>query len=403
MLIRESYLERLRPLYEVPDIVKVLTGVRRCGKSVLLRQIQDDLRQTVPSDRIISINFELLQFAELATAERLEQHVRESVADPSQLNFVFLDEIQEVDGFEKAVNSLRASGNFSVFITGSNAHLMDGDLATYLAGRYIEVKVWPLSFAESLEMPGQGNTDTPTALNNYLQWGGMPFRFFLDGEAQQSYLRDAFNSVVLRDVVQRAGVRDVAGLEMIIDFSIENMGRVMSPSSLLSYLKSVGKTLSTDAIYAYLRALDGSMLLNRVRRYDLRGKKVMSTLDKYYATDIGLLTSKKPGAGPGQGDLVENCVFVELVRRGFDVFTGIGTDYEIDFVASRNGKPRYVQTAYLIGSPDVAAREFGALAKVKDNYPRYVISMDPLTMERDGIEHLSLQQFLLDPPEALRG
>jgi len=252
-------------------------------------------------------------------------------------------------------------------------------------------------------MPGQDNIDTLTALNNYLQWGGMPFRFLLDEEAQQAYLRDAFNSVVLRDVVQRSGVRDVAGLEMIIDFSIENLGRVMSPSSLSSYLKSVGKTLSTDAIYTYLRALDGSMLLNRVRRFDLRGKKVMSTLDKYYATDIGLLNSKKPGAGPGQGDLVDNCVFVELARRGFDVFTGTAPGFEIDFVATRNGKPRYVQVAYLIGSSEVAEREFGALTKVNDNYPRFVISMDPLPMERDGIEHLSLQQFLLDPPEALRG
>ncbi|MCL2482328.1 MAG: ATP-binding protein [Propionibacteriaceae bacterium] len=390
-------------MYDVPDLVKVLTGVRRGGKSVLLTQVQDDLRTHVPAERIICLNFEFLGLAEIAHAEKLDRHVHSLVTDPTQLHYVFLDEVQEVDGFERAVNSLRASGNLSVFITGSNSHLLDGGLSTYLAGRYIETKVWPLSFAESLELRGisldQASLDLVT---DYLSWGGMPFRFSVDPALQRNYLRDVFNSVVLRDVVQRAGVRDVVGLEAIIDFTIDNMGRVMSPSSLAGYLASVGKTLSTDAVYAYLRALDASLLLNRVRRYDLRGKRVMSTLDKYYATDVGLLWSRRTGQGPGQGDLVENCVYVELVRRGFDVYVGVTGHTEIDFVAVKDQRPRYIQTAYLITGDNVVAREFGAFAPIRDNHPKYVISLDPFPQDHDGIRHLSLTQFLLDPPDDLR-
>ena len=398
MLVREGYLSKLRPWYDIPDVVKVLTGVRRGGKSVILAQIQDDLRERVPQERIISVNFEFMELGEFANAESLDRHVRGMIVDPSQLYYVFLDEVQEVEGFEKAVNSLRARGNMSVFISGSNSHLLGGELSTYLSGRYVETRVWPLSYAESLQLRGidQGEA-TADLLNDYLRWGGMPFRFLIGESSQQGYLRDVFNSVVLRDVVQRAGVRDVVGLEAVIDFCIENLGRVMSPTSLAGYLKSMGKTLSSDAIYSYLRALDASLLLNRVRRYDLRGKRVMSTLDKYYGTDVGLMRSRRPG----QGDLVENCVFVELARRGFEVHTGTMPRAEIDFVAIKGEKPRYVQTAYLVGDGEVADREFGAFAGIKDNYPRYVISMDPLPMDRDGIHHLSLAQFLLDPPPDL--
>jgi len=402
MLIREQYLSRLRPLYDVPDLVKVITGIRRGGKSVLLSQIRDDLLVRVPPERIISLNFEYLQLGTIATAEGLDQHVRSLITDASQLNYVFLDEVQEVDGFERAVNSLRASGNISVFITGSNSNLLASELSTYLAGRYMELRVWPFSFRESLEYRGLDTTSaSPDLLVDYLQWGGMPFRFGLDDQTRRGYLRDVFNSVVLRDVVRRAGVRDVAGLDVIVDFAIENLGRVMSPTSVAAYLKSVGKSLSPDAIYAYLRALDASLLLNRVRRYNLRGKQVMQTLEKYYATDVGLLWPRRPGAGPGQGDLVENCVFVELARRGFDVYTGVGPGTEIDFVAVKDGIPRYLQAAYLVGEGAVADREFGAFDGIRDNYSKYVVSMDPMPMERGGIAHLSLSQFLLDPPEEL--
>jgi len=403
MLVREQYLKKLRPLYDVPDLVKVLTGVRRGGKSVLLAQVQADLLTRVTPDRIISLNFEFTDLGMAATADGLVRHIRSFVDDPSHLYYVFLDEIQEVDGFEKAINSLRASGNLSLFVTGSNSHLLSGELSTYLSGRYIETRVWPLSYKESLELRGlDGAGATPDLLNDYLQWGGLPFRFSLDSPTLQGYLRDVFNSVVLRDVVQRAGIRDVVGLEAIVDFAIENLGRVMSPTSLAGYLKAVGKSLSSDAIYSYLRALDSSLLLNRVRRYDLRGKQVMSTLDKYYATDIGLLWSRRTGQGPGQGDLIENCVFTELARRDFEIYTGVRSRSEIDFVAVKNGMPRYVQVAYLVGDQEVANREFGAFSGIADNYPRYVISLDPLPMERGGIQHLNVTQFLLDPPTELQ-
>lgn len=402
MLRRERYLASLAPFVDQPGLVKVLTGIRRGGKSVLLGQMADDLRVRVGPDRVIVLNFELMDHAGITDAQRLDAHVSSLLPESGALTYVLLDEVQEVPGFEKAVNSLRARGNVSLFITGSNAHLLSGDLATYLAGRYIETRVWPMSFAESLELRGV-NVDhlPPDALTDYLTWGGMPFRFQLDGDSRRAYLRDVFNSVVLRDIIQRLGIRDATGLETVLDYAIENLGRVMSPSSISAYLKGQGRSLSADTVYSYLRALDSALLLRQVKRYDLRGKRVMSTLDKYYATDMGVLSAKRVGAGPGIGDLIENCVYGELARRNYDVYTGKTPQGEIDFVAVKDGVPRYVQVAYLLATDEVATREFRAFDALRDNYPRYVVSLDPVTQDRDGIHHLRLDNFLLNPPADL--
>ncbi|MDR1265403.1 MAG: ATP-binding protein [Propionibacteriaceae bacterium] len=400
-LRRDSYLSRLRPLYDDCDLVKVLTGVRRCGKSVLLRQVADELRAETAPERVIEINFELAANASIASAEDLDRFVMAQVGDPRQIHYVLLDEVQEVTGFEKGVNSLRARGRLSVFITGSNAHVLSGDLATHLAGRYQELRVWPLSYGEALDLRRLRGATVADPLQDYLAWGGLPHRFGLDREASWSYLRDVFNSVVLRDVVQRTGLRDLAGLETIIDFALDNLGRTLSPSSLSDYLKSQRRAVSTETIYSYLRALDDALLLNRVRRYDLRGKRVMATLDKYYATDVGILASKRVGAGPGLGDLMENAVHNHLAARGFDVYTGKTRTGEIDFVAVKSGRPRYVQVAYLLASPEVAARQFGAFAQLRDGHPRYLVTLDPLTQDRDGVTHLKLEDFLLRPPADL--
>jgi len=239
-------------------------------------------------------------------------------------------------------------------------------------------------------------------LQDYLTWGGMPHRFGLAPPERSGYLRDVFNSVVLRDVVQRTGIRDVDGLEAIVDFAGENLGRVMSPSSITGYLAAQRRTVATETVYAYLRALRKALLLNRVRRYDVRGKTVMARLDKYYATDVGILASKRVGTGPGIGDLVENAVFTHLAARGFDVYTGVAGSKEIDFVAVKDGRPRYVQVAYLLSGPEVVEREYGGFAALRDGHPRYVISLDPLTTQRDGVTHIKLEDFLLRPPMDLR-
>ncbi|MDR3201533.1 MAG: ATP-binding protein [Bifidobacteriaceae bacterium] len=405
MLIRERYLERLRPFYEAPGLVKVITGMRRCGKSVLLGQIADELRRSVPERRTIFLDFELADHLGIRGPEDLDAYVADRI-DPAAdgLHYVFLDEVQLVPGFEIGVNSLRARGDTSVFITGSNAHVLSGELATHLAGRYVQVRVWPFSFAESLELrgaPPQADGDQ-AALADYLEWGGLPQRFAFagDGEAR-AYLRDVYDSVVLRDIVQRSGLRDVAALETIVEFAVENLGRSLSPASLTRYFKSRGRGISTETIYSHLRAMTGSLLFNRVRRFDVRGKAVMDTVDKYCATDLGILASKRVGAGPGPGDVVLNAVFVELAARGFEVYTGKTARGEVDLVAVKDGEPRYIQVAYLLATPEAVAREFGAFAPIKDNYPRFVISMDPLTKNRDGIVHLGLSEFLLHPPPAL--
>jgi predicted AAA+ superfamily ATPase len=400
-LRRESYLSRLRPLYDYCGLVKVLTGVRRCGKSVLLRQVADELRAKTAPERVVEVNFELAGHSGVASAEDLDRFVMSRVGSSHQAHYVLLDEVQEVPGFEKGVNSLRARGNLSVFITGSNAHVLSGDLATYLAGRYRELRVWPLSYGEALELGELKGVQAADPLRDYLLLGGMPHRFGLGQDESWSYLRDVFNSVVLRDVVQRTGIRDVAGLESIVDFALENLGRTLSPTSLSDYLKSQRRSVAIETIYSYLRALGDALLLNRVRRYDVRGKKVMATLDKYYATDVGILASKRVGDGPGMGDLVENAVYTQLAARGFDVYTGKTRTGEIDFVAVKGGHPRYVQVAYLLASEDVAAREFGAFASLRDGYPRYLVTLDPLTQDRDGVTHLKLEDFLLRPPADL--
>lgn len=398
-LTRESYLAALRPWYDQADVVKVLTGVRRCGKSTLLRQVADELRRQASARRVIEVNFELVNLG-LHSAEELDAYVVSKLAEPGRLHYVLLDEVQEVSGFERAVNSLRARGDLSVFITGSNAHLLSGDLATHLAGRYREIRVWPLSYSETLALHELRGTTPPEPLLDYLRRGGMPGRFGVADDTT-GYLRDVFNSVVLRDVVQRTGIRDVAGLEAIVDFLGENLGRTMSPSSLADYLKSQRQTVAVETIYSYLRALDDALLVNRVRRWDVRGKKVLSRLDKYYATDVGVLAAKRVGNGPGLGDLVENAVFTHLARRGFDVYTGKTRTGEIDFVAVKDGQPRYVQVAYLLASEDVVGREFGAFDDLRDGYLRFLISLDPLVQDRDGVRHLSFEQFLLQPPAEL--
>lgn len=402
LYVRERYLERLRPLYDNPDLVKVVTGVRRAGKSVLLRQVADELRQRVSPRNIVEINFELTEFDDIRTPADLVDRVTSRLDGIEGLGYVILDEVGEVDQFERAVNDLRARGNLSVFISGSNAHLLSDELATYLAGRYVTTRVWPVGYAESLALRGLTTTDaTPALLTEFLTWGGMPQRFALPHDAARAYLRDVFASVVLRDVVQRSGIRDVAALETILDFAMENLGRTMSPTSLSGFLAAQRRKISTETIYAYLRALTSSLLLNRVRRYDVRGKQVMATLDKYYATDVGILASARVGSGPGTGDLIENAVFVELAARGFDVYTGKTRSGEIDFVAVKDGDPRYLQVAYLIATPEVAEREFGAFRQLADSHPRYVISADPITADRDGIRHLGLGEFLLTPPADL--
>jgi len=399
-LRRELYLTKLRPLYDDCDVVKVLTGVRRCGKSVLLRQMADELRIQAGDDHVLDINFELTRFDGIRSAEDLDTFVTSRLADIGT-TYVFLDEIQELPDFERGINSLRARGNVSLFITGSNAHLLSGNLATYLAGRYREVRVWPLNYTEALELQSLTGQQVADPLQDYLTWGGMPRRFAVIGDEVQGYLRDVFNSVVLRDVVQATGIRDIAGLEAIVDFACENLGRTMSPSSIAGYLRAQHRTVSVETIYSYLRALNDALLLNRVRRWDVRGKKVMATLDKYYATDVGILTSKRVGNGPGIGDLVENAVFTHLAGRGFDMYTGTTRTGEIDFVAVKNGTPCYVQVAYLLATPEVTDREFGAFSGVHDGYPRFLISLDPLTQDRDGVRHITLQNFLLNPPPEL--
>jgi predicted AAA+ superfamily ATPase len=400
-LVRERFLAQLRPFYDQNGLVKILTGIRRSGKSVILQEAASELRQRVGADRVIELNFELTELSQIATAQELDRYVS-NLSTGDGTYYVFLDEVQEVADFEKAVNSLRARGNLSVFISGSNARLLSGELATYLSGRYVQIQVWPLSLVESLELRGiEPSSLTQELLTDFLRWGGMPQRFSLGANEQRAYLRDVFNSVVLRDVVQRSGIRDLDSLETILDFAMENLGRVLSPSSISKYLESQKRRIAVDTIYTYLRALTDGMLLNRVRRYDLRGKRVMETLDKYYATDVGILATKQVGNGPGIGDLIENAVYVALAGRGFDVFTGKTPNGEIDFVAVKDSMPRYVQVAYLIADEEVAEREFGAFNTIKDAYPRFVISADPFPQSRDGITHLSLTDFLLNPPQIL--
>lgn len=397
MIKREMYLKKIRPFYHT-ELIKVITGIRRCGKSVLLQQIQEEIIELgVPCDHIISINFEDLKYAFLTDAMALHQYVTQQMSDTEKY-YLFFDEIQNVKQFEKAVNSFRASLNVSIFITGSNSKMMSGELATLLSGRYVSFQIMPFRFREACERKGISPANaSEDDLMDYITWGGMPQRFQFQSEEEiRVFLTDLYNSIVLRDIFQKSDIRDIDILNRIVEYLVNHPSQTFSPTSIAKYFECANRRISSETIYQYVEGVTSAMIMHKVRRYDIRGKRILTRSDKYYLTDVGLGNIKNTGFKTEIGPLIENIVCNELLLRGYEVYTGKTQKGEIDFIAIKDGKKEYYQAAYLLATDEVIAREFGAYAPVPDNYPKYVISMDKFDFSRDGVIHRNLLDFLSD-------
>ena len=399
MIQRERYINNIKPFIG-KDIVKVLTGIRRSGKSVMLRLIQEEIqRQGVVETQFISFNFESMENADFCTASSLYQELKRRIALIQGKVFLFFDEIQEVEQWEKCINSARVDFDCDIYITGSNAKLLSGELASYLGGRYVEFVVFPFSFEEYLESIKQENKDTSVTeeFKNYLEMGGMPFLVNLryDKEASLQYLRDVYNSVLLKDVVQRNNIRDVELLERMILYFLDNVGHSFSARSISNYLKQENRKVSAETILNYIKACCDAYLFMKLRREDLQGKKILSVNEKYYSVDHGLREAILGTNTRNIDQVLENIVCVELLRRGYTVTIGKNGEKEIDFIAKKNKDKLYIQVAYLLASSETIEREFGIYDSVRDHYPKYVLSLDELDMSRNGIKHLNIRDFLL--------
>lgn len=399
MISREIYMKRIRPFINT-ELIKVFTGIRRSGKSVMLELVKNELKKSGVSDKnFLCINFEQFSNSELLDAKILHKRIVEFQKSADGKIYLFFDEIQEVDGWEKCINSCRVDFDCDIYITGSNAKLLSGELATYLAGRYVEFVIYPFSFAEFLEMNRQKNSqiDKSACFTAFLKTGGMPFlaNFLGDDSAKNQYLMDIYNSVVLKDVVKRNNIRDVDTLERIISYAFSNIGHIFSATSLSKYFKSEKRNISHDTILNYLKFCADAFLIYKISRYDLEGKKVLTVNEKYYCADHGLREAVFGKNTQNIDQILENIVCLELLRRNFKVFVGKKDESEIDFIAERNGVKIYVQVAYLLASEETVRREFSVYDSIKDNFPKYVVSMDEFDFSRNGIIHRNIRDFLL--------
>ena len=392
-------MRRIRPFIGT-ELVKVLTGIRRCGKSVMMGLIQEELLSSgVDGSQIISINFENMSNAPFCTAAALHDEIIRRTAGIKGKVYLFFDEIQEVEAWEKCINSFRVELDCDIYITGSNAKLLSGELATYLAGRYVEFVIYPFSFAEFVELYHtiHPEADTRQCFNRYLTLGGMPYLANLryDETASRQYLRDLFNSVELKDIVKRNNVRDVDMLERIIAYVTANIGTVFSSTAISKYLKSEGRSVAPETVLGYLKACTDAFLFYQVKRQDIQGKKILTVNEKYYVADHGVREAVFGGNLRDINLVLENIVYMELLRRGYTVTVGKVGDKEIDFVCEQQGQKLYIQVAYLLASEETIQREFGIYDRIRDNFPKYVVTLDEFDMSRDGIKHRNIRDFLL--------
>ena len=397
MIKRETYMERIRPFIG-SDLIKVMTGIRRAGKSVMLELIQAELLESgVSSNQFITINFEDMRYANLLNAADLHTEILRRADTIQGKAYLFFDEIQEVQGWEKCVNSLRVALDCDIYITGSNAKLLSGELATYLGGRYVEFVIYPFSFAEFINLYREtdASVSVQQSFQRYLLAGGMPYlsNIHFAAEPSRQYLFDLFNSVQLKDIVKRNGIRDVDLLERIIAYVMANIGTTFSASSLVKFFKSERRSVSVDTVLNYIKYCCDAYLFYQVKREDLQGKQILATNEKYYIADHGIREAVYGGNLQSINLILENIVYLELLRRGYTVTVGKVGDREIDFVCDKQGERLYVQVAYLLADENTIKREFGVYDAIKDNFPKYVVTMDELDMSRNGIKHRNIRDF----------
>ena len=396
MIKRETYLSRIRGFYD-SDLIKILVGIRRCGKSVILKQIIDELKENGCEDsHIIYINFEYIEYEDLKDYKKLNKYIKEQLSDEKKY-YIFLDEVQKVDRFEDVVNSLRASTtNTSIFITGSNSKLLSQELSSVLSGRYVLFNIFPLSYKEFIELSRKKPKEEETFWN-FVKWGGLPNRCqFEDENNIKDYLHSVFDSIILRDVVDRLGLKDTTLFDLLLQYIVDTTGREFSAENVIAFLKKEGKSISTETLYIYLDALCKALIIRKIYRYDIHGKAVLKTLNKYYMTDLGIAQIKNNDFEINKSFAIENIVYNELLQRGYDVYIGKTKNGEVDFIATKDRVKEYYQVAYLLVNNDVVEREFGAFRVIDDNYPKYVLSLDKTNFSQNGIIHKNIIDWLLE-------
>ena len=398
MIIREAYLRQIFPLID-KKLIKVLTGVRRSGKTVLLSQIQDYLLKNERSkSQIINISLESKKNKKFKDGDVLYEYLISACEKLNAKAYIFLDEIQIVSGWEEVVSSLLVDVDCDVYLTGSNSKLLSGELATLIAGRYIQIHVYPFTLSEAkqmLEQTGKFKSDEEL-FQNYLKYGGLPMRFSLEEISLETYLSDTYDAIVVKDIIQRNNIKDTNLLNMILAFLMDNIANPFSARSIVAALKQEGISTTVETVIAYIDYIKKAMVVYSAQRYDIKGKKLLTTNEKYYTVDLGLRNCVKASGEIDYNKLYENIVYLELLCRGYDVKVGKTGDYEIDFVAYKGSDILYVQVCYLLASPETVEREFGNLERIKDNYPKYVISGDLPDFSRNGIKHYNIVKFLLN-------
>lgn len=398
MIIREAYISQIVPLID-KNLIKVLTGVRRSGKTVLLSQIQDYLLKNGRSkSQIINISLESKKNKKFKDGDVLYEYLISACEKLNAKAYIFLDEIQVVSGWEEVVSSLLVDIDCDVYITGSNSKLLSGELATLIAGRYIQIHVYPFTLSEAkqmLEQNGKFKSDE-VLFQDYLKYGGLPMRFSLEEISLEAYLSDTYDAIVVKDIIQRNNIKDTNLLNMILAFLMDNIANPFSARSIVAALKQEGINTTVETVIAYIDYIKKAMVVYSAQRYDIKGKKLLTTNEKYYTVDLGLRNCVKASGEIDYNKLYENIVYLELLYRGYDVKVGKTDDYEIDFVAYKGSDTLYVQVCYLLASTETVDREFGNLERIKDNYPKYVISGDLPDFSRNGIKHYNIIKFLLN-------
>jgi len=401
MIVRNSYIQQLESFVDKP-FIKIITGIRRSGKSSVLLVLREKLLEKgVLAEQIVFINFESFAYLDLRNAENLYKYIASKV-QPAKKNYLLLDEIQEVKDWEKCVNSLSVDFDMDIYLTGSNSHLLSSELSTYLTGRYVEIPVFTLSFKEYLQF--QTNYAPQIAMNNkesfvrYLRLGGFPAIHTTENTEETTYkiVYDIYSSIILRDTIQRYNIRDVELLERVVRYVFDNIGNTFSGKNVADYFKSQQRKIDINTVYNYLNALESAFIVHRVPRYDVKGKEILKTQEKFYLSDISLLYASMGYKDRLIAGVLENIVFLEFKRRGYTVYIGKVDTKEIDFIAEKQGAKIYVQVAYKLDNPQTIEREFSVLLSIKDQFPKFVVTMDDFWKESiEGVQHFYISDFLL--------
>lgn len=401
MIKRDLYLDKIRPFIDKP-FIKVITGIRRCGKSTILMMIKEEiLDKGIDDSNIVYINFESMLYSDIDNSKKLYSYVKDQVKNSNKY-YLFFDEIQEVKDWEKAINSFLIDFDCDIYITGSNSKLLSSELATYLTGRYIEINVNTLSFGEYLDFRNQVNhiedINTREELKRFIRLGGFPAVHTGNYDIESAYkiVSDIYSSALLRDTIQRYKIRNIELLERIVKFVFDNVGNTFSANNIAKYFKSQQRNVDINTIYNYLNALESSFIIQKVSRYDIAGKNILKTNEKFYLADQSLKYATMGYKDRAISGILENIVYLELKSRGYDIFIGKLGDTEVDFIAEKQNEKVYIQVSYVLVDESTIEREFRPLLKIKDHYPKYVVTMDDFFEDNvDGVKHVNLADFLL--------